>query len=205
MLPHSASRRNKKCRRGLRAATVRLRHPARTSLRTICHSSSWLWCADGHDRQRSFLRLSKRRSTVEIRWRNADEHEVRVAPRPAQGLLLRFEKAIDHDGVAFDCIPPQTSRRLAAPHRRTGIDRHECAVRQDNFAAVGNPPRIDRAVAEMQARARRTNMPLRPAIRSFTAAGPIDSHPREDRLLGGTACWREEQQQQNCGQDFFHH
>jgi len=67
-----------------------------------------------HDGLRDFLRLGERRSAAQIRRRNADKHEVRIAPAPGQGCCLVSKKrsitiALRSAAVRPKAVPPFAS------------------------------------------------------------------------------------------------
>jgi hypothetical protein len=136
--------------------------------------------------------LGERGTAAEIGGRDSDKHEVRISPRPIQGLLFRLEKPIDHNRVSFERRPAGPSRSLPASDGGAGIDGQECAVRKYDFAAIRDSARIDCAMARAQSLAGGTNMPPRPAIGPAPAAGPVYGHARQNGLFHGVTDWNEQ-------------
>jgi Chaperone of endosialidase len=54
---------------------------------------------------------------------------------PRQEPLFWYQKPIDDDGVALNCIPPAWARGVALDYSRRGVDGHTCCIGEDNFAA----------------------------------------------------------------------
>ena len=131
---------------------------------------------------RDFLR-TREEGRPKIRRRNSHEHKIRIPARPAQRLLFCFKKSIDDQGASFKSGAAGASRCFAAHHRRTGIDREQSAIGQNDSAPVRNPARIDGAMAGLQTRSGRTDVTPRPAIRTAATARPVDRDAREEGLL----------------------
>ena len=140
-----------------------------------------------------------------IRRRNSHQHEIRISSRPVQRLLFRLKKPVDHDCIFLDCGPARPARRLAANHRRTGVDRNQGSVRESHSAAVGNAVRIDRAMAHLEPGTRRTDMAPRPAIGAAATAGPINSDTGKKRLLAGKPRGRHQEHQNKGYQESLQH
>lgn len=199
MFTHPLRAAKQKYGKAPRRWSASLRHPTRPAPRSLFRAAPG--CGRlGHrlHRQGGLLRLGKRRATSHVRRRDPHKHEIRIPMRPAQRLLFGLEKAIDHDRVAFHCRAAGKPGRFAAADSRAGIDREQRSIRQRDFASVRNPARIDRAVPGAQPRAGRANMLTRPAIGSFSAAGPVNCHARQDRLFGGLRRRNQGQQKEEC-------
>jgi hypothetical protein len=168
---------------------VFLRHPARPALRALFQRSSRRGRRDYRDDlKRGFLRLGERRTVSQTGRRNLHEHEIRISAGPTERLLFRFEKAIDHQSVAFERGPAREPRRFSAAHGRAGVDRDQRAIRKRDLAPVRNAAWIDCAMAGAQTSAGRADVPACPRIRPSAAAGPVDRYSGEDRLFAGEPC-----------------
>src|ERR1051326_3933278 len=167
-----------------------LRHPARPPGGPLLDRAARGARRNYRNRLRRYPRLSERRAAAHIRRRDPNEHEIRIASRPAQRLLFCFKESVDDNGIALEGGPAQASRGLAASHRRTGVCRDQSSIWQRNPTSVRNPTRIDRAMARPQARAACSDVLPRPTIRPAAAAGPIDSDAGEDGLFASESGWR---------------
>jgi hypothetical protein len=67
--------------------------------------------------------------------------------RPRDRLSLSFKKSVDYDGLELACSPPAETSGFATYDRRSGVDCDARAIREDNFAAVGNSLGIDGAMS----------------------------------------------------------
>ena len=83
---------------------------------------------------------------------------------PGQRLSFRFEKAIDHQCLAFGLRSTGASRCLSIHYVAAGVSRDANAIREVNFAAVRNAARIDRAMSRLQLHPARATMLARIAI-----------------------------------------
>ena len=94
--------------------------------------------------------------------------------RPGQCLPLGFKKTVDDERIPFGSCPAGAARRFASDHSAAGIDRGEDAVEQDDFAAIRNPARIDRAMSNPQSNTSGALVPPRIRVRTAPAAGPVN-------------------------------
>jgi hypothetical protein len=74
-------------------------------------------------------------------------HEVGMRVRPRDRLSLCFKKSVDHDGLELVRSSSAKTSRFATNDRRSGVDRGAGAIRENNFAAVGNSLGIDGAMS----------------------------------------------------------
>ncbi|PYK54069.1 MAG: hypothetical protein DME48_09335 [Verrucomicrobia bacterium] len=74
-------------------------------------------------------------------------HEVRMRIHPRYRLSLCFKKSVDYDSLELVRSPSTQTGRFATNDRRPGVDRCARLIRENNFAAVGNPLGIDRAMS----------------------------------------------------------
>jgi hypothetical protein len=94
--------------------------------------------------------------------------------RPGQCLPLGFKKTVDDERIPFESCPARAAGRFAIDHSAAGIDCGEDAVEKDDFAAIRNPARIDRAMSNPQSHAGRALVPPRIRVRTAPAAGPVN-------------------------------
>ena len=90
-------------------------------------------------------------------------------------MPLGFKKTVDHDRIPFGSSPPRAAGRFAIDHSAAGIDCGEDAVEKDDFAAIRNPARIDRAMSNPQSHASGALVLPRIRVRTAPAAGPVNS------------------------------
>ena len=101
-------------------------------------------------------------------------YEFRMRIRPDESLPLGLKKTIDDERVPFDGCPASATGRFASDHGAAGIDRGEDAVGEDDFAAIRNPARIDRAMSDPQSHASGAFVPPRIPVRPAPTAGPVN-------------------------------
>lgn len=107
-------------------------------------------------------------------------HEFRVRIRPGERLPLGFKKTIHHNRVSFGGCSAGAAGRFAIDHGAAGIDRGEDAVvGEDDFAAIRNPARIDRAMSDPQSHASGAFVPPRIPVRPAPTAGPVNGDSRQ--------------------------
>ena len=111
-----------------------------------------------------------------IRRKNLHHYEFRMRFRPGQSLPLGFKKTIDHECTSLESCPASATGSFTLDHSAAGIDRGEDAVREDDFAAIRNPARVDRAMSNPQSHASGAFVPPRIPIRTTPAAGPVNRH-----------------------------
>ena len=106
-------------------------------------------------------------------------YEFRMCIRPDESLPLGLKKTIDDERVPFDGCPARATGRFASDHGAAGIDRGKDAVGEDDFAAIRNPARIDRAMSDSQSHA--SGAFVLPCIPIGTAptAGPVNGDSRQ--------------------------
>ena len=173
-----------------------LRHPTRPPLRPGCETlRRFHRLSHRCHGLRNSLRLGEGRAASQTGRRDSHEHEIGILACPAQRLLLRFEKPVDHNRVAFQRGPSGKPRCLATADRATGIHGQQRSIRQRDSTSVRNLSRIDRAVTCPQSRAGRSDVAARPVVRSATAAGPVNRHARENSLLRSARDGSEQQHQ----------
>ena len=95
--------------------------------------------------------------------------------RPSVRFSFRFKKSVDHDGLKLARSPSAETRCFATNDRRAGIDRGADGIGKNDFAAVRNSFRIDRAMSGAQ------TSPGTGEFRAFIR--PITGHASKDRLL----------------------
>ena len=103
---------------------------------------------------------------------HCDEFRMRI--RPDERLPLGLKKTIDYKRVPFDGCPAGAAGRFTIDHGAAGIDRGKDAIGEDDFAAIRNPARIDRAMSDPQSHAGGAFVPPRISVGTPSAAGPIN-------------------------------
>ena len=74
--------------------------------------------------------------------------------RPRHRLSLCLKKSVDHDGLELARSSSAKTSGFATNDGRSGVDRGAGAIRENNFAAVGNSLGIDGAMSGVQSSAR---------------------------------------------------
>src|ERR1700704_735297 len=66
---------------------------------------------------------------------DSQRHELRMGIGPLDGVALRFEEPVDHEGVFLLRSSSTKTGRFTTHHGRPGIDGDAGCVRKDNFAS----------------------------------------------------------------------
>jgi len=114
-----------------------------------------------------------------IRRKNLHHYEFRMRFRPGESLPLGLKKTVDHECTSFESCPASATGSFALDHSAAGIYRGEDAVGEDDFAAIRNPARIDRAMSNPQPHAGGAFVPPCISIRTTPAAGPVNGDARQ--------------------------
>ena len=129
-------------------------HPTKCSAKIcIVGDPFGLRDSSGRDLRALNLRLPRKFSglrccrAIIIRRNYLHRYEFRMRIRPEECLPLGLKKTIDDERVPFKSCPARAAGRFATDHSAAGIDGGEDAVGEDDFAAIGNPARIDRAMS----------------------------------------------------------
>lgn len=135
---------------------------------------------DRHGLAALTLRLLRYSRAGIIGRNNSHRDEFRMRVRPRESLPFGFKEPIHYNGISFGSGAARAAGRSAIFEGKAGIDRGEDAVREDDFAAIRNPARIDRAMSNPQADASGGLVFPCIAIRTASAASPINRDSRQE-------------------------